>query len=182
MGIKQAYEQGRLVFTCSRPDVRPGGALCGQTGKIDIEIALASWGGARRLDQIRARCKPLRIGRFRARARRTAGTPRKARAALAPGSNYSRKKIAGNLSAPSSTGRIMRPVSHTGGFRRAPNLWNVGTSAGAAGAASMKERANAISAIVEEVRWDLHSIGRSERRLHCSRGMKPRGPAEIGLC
>jgi ribosomal protein S27AE len=56
--IKQAYEQGslRLVFTCARPDVRPGGALCGQVGKIDIEIALASWGGERRLDQIRARC------------------------------------------------------------------------------------------------------------------------------
>jgi hypothetical protein len=56
--IKQAYEQGslRLVFSCSRPDVRPGGALCGQIGKIDIELALASWGGERRLDQIRARC------------------------------------------------------------------------------------------------------------------------------
>ena len=56
--IKQAYEQGslRLVFTCSRPDVRPGGALCGQTSKIDIEVALATWSGERRLDRIRARC------------------------------------------------------------------------------------------------------------------------------
>ena len=34
--------------------------------------------------------------------------------------------------------------------------------------------------IVEEVRWDPHSIGRSERRLHCSRGMKPRGPGFFG--
>jgi hypothetical protein len=56
--IKQAQEQGslRLVLSCSRPDVRPGGALCGQVGKVDIELAVASWGGERPLDQIRARC------------------------------------------------------------------------------------------------------------------------------
>ena len=49
--ISQASEQGslRLVFTCWRPEVRPDGALCGQTSKIDIEFALATWSGERRL-------------------------------------------------------------------------------------------------------------------------------------
>jgi hypothetical protein len=67
VGIKQACEQGslRLVFTCAHPDVRPGGALCGQVRKIDIEIALTSWGDARRLDQIRARCSRKRCATLR---------------------------------------------------------------------------------------------------------------------
>gem|GEM_PF-6605436 len=30
--------------------------------------------------------------------------------------------------------------------------------------------------IVEKVGWILRSIRRSERRLHCLRGMKPQGP------
>lgn len=55
--IKQAYEQGslRLAFTCMRPDVRPEG-LCAHVGKVDIQLALATWGPERRLDAIRARC------------------------------------------------------------------------------------------------------------------------------
>jgi hypothetical protein len=55
--IKQAYEQGalRLAFQCLRPDVRPEG-LCAQVGKVDIHIALATWGPDRPLDAIRARC------------------------------------------------------------------------------------------------------------------------------
>lgn len=60
MGItlKQAQEQGslRIVFVCTRPDVRPGGALCGQTSSITIDMALASFGASRLLDDIRARC------------------------------------------------------------------------------------------------------------------------------
>jgi len=44
----------------------------------------------------------------------------------------------------------------------------------------MKEKANAISDIVEEVGRDLHSARRSERRLHCLRGMKPQGPEFLG--
>ena len=41
-------------------------------------------------------------------------------------------------------------------------------------------RGAVISVIVEQVGWDLHSIGRSERRLHCLRGMKPQGPEFFG--
>ncbi|MFZ2030080.1 MAG: hypothetical protein WAU68_07225 [Vitreimonas sp.] len=56
--IKQAFEQGstRLNFTCYRPDVRPGGAVCGQTGSIEIELALATWGEGRRLDEFPLYC------------------------------------------------------------------------------------------------------------------------------
>ena len=37
-----------------------------------------------------------------------------------------------------------------------------------------------ISIIVEQVRWDLHSTRRSERRQHCLRGLKPQGPGWFG--
>ena len=56
--IKQACEQGslRLTFSCSRPNVRPGGQVCGQAGEVDIQIAIATWGEGRRLNEIPAYC------------------------------------------------------------------------------------------------------------------------------
>jgi len=56
--LKQAFEQGtlKLVFSCSRPDVRPSDALCNQRGEVSIQVAIGTWGEERRLDQIRARC------------------------------------------------------------------------------------------------------------------------------